>query len=398
MLKKEGVAKKYKSFFREHNTLVASTTLIGGIVGAGILGIPYVVAKTGFLFGLIIMILLGIAFLYLHLFVGEIVLRTKQQLQLTGYAGKYLGNKGKMILTVIMLFSIYAALTAYLIGEGAIFYSIFKFGSPLLYTAIFFLIGSFIVYKGMKATGKAEFFLISLLLIIVTLIGIFSWKEINFQNYAYNNIRNILVPYGVVLFAFIGMAAVPEMQEIIENKKKMKRAIIIGSVIPIFLYIIFTFFILGNIGLEEFELLQPNERIATIALSIYSQPILGLFANILAVLAMFTSFLALGMALLQVYEYDYLLSRKTAFLLTFPLPLLIVMLNLTDFISILGVSGAVAGGLQGIIIILMYWKAKKLGDRKPEYSLGTHKFLGILLIAIFLLGLAYEVFNLFGLA
>src|SRR3989344_7980380 len=140
MLKKS--IPKSKTFFGRYNTLVASTTLIGGVVGAGILGIPYVVAKTGFLFGLIIMILLGIAFLYLHLFVGEIVLRTKQQLQLTGYAGKYLGNKGKMILTVIMLFSIYAALTAYLIWEGAIFYSIFKFGSPLLYTAIFFLIGS----------------------------------------------------------------------------------------------------------------------------------------------------------------------------------------------------------------------------------------------------------------
>ena len=385
---------KSKTFFGRYNTLVASSALIGGIVGAGILGIPYVVAKAGFLYGLIIIILLGLAFLCLHLFVGEIVLRTKQQMQLTGYAGKYLGGKGKLILTIIMVLSIYGALSAYLIGEGAIFYSIFNQGSPLLYSFIFLIIACSIIYKGMKTTGKIDFVLISLLLVVVVLIGIFSWKGMDFQNYNHMSVKDILFPYGVVLFAFIGLATIPEIQEVIENKKNMKRAIIIGSTIPIFLYILFTFFVLGSVGLEQFELLQPNERIATIALSIYSQPVLGLFANILAVLAMFTSFLALGTALVQVYQYDYNLSRKIAFLLTFPLPLLVVILNLTNFIDILDLSGAILGGLQCILIILIYWKAKKLGDRKPEYSLKTNKLLDILLIAMFSLGIVYEILSL----
>ena len=58
---------------------------------------------------------------------------------------------------------------------------------------------------------------------------------------------------------------------------------------------------MGVVGVNQFDQLEPNQRIATVALQIYSQPLLGLFANILAVLAMFTSFLTLGVALVEMY-------------------------------------------------------------------------------------------------
>ena len=170
----------------------------------------------------------------------------------------------------------------------------------------------------------------------------------------------------------------------------MKRAIVIGSLIPIFLYLIFAFIIVGIVGVGQFDQLEPNQRIATVALQIYSQPLLGLFANILAILAMFTSFLTLGIALVEMYHYDYKLPRGTSLFLTFSLPLAIVLFDLTTFITVLGVTGAVAGGLDGIIVILMYWKSKLLGDRKPEYSLGNLKVLGTLLIIMFIFGITYQ--------
>src|SRR3989338_2644161 len=175
----------------------------------------------------------------------------------------------------------------------------------------------------------------------------------------------------------------------------MKEAILAGSLLPIILYVFFTIVIIGVVGVNNFSLLGPDQRIATIALSIYSHPTLGLFANILAVLSMFTSFLALGLALVQVYCYDFKMPRTTALILTFSLPLLIVLFNLTTFITVLGITGAIAGGLDGILIILMYWKAKLLGDRKPEYSLKPHRILGTTLILMFILGIAYQLWTLF---
>jgi tyrosine-specific transport protein len=391
MLKKRG--SEENGFFANHKLAIASTTLIGTIIGAGILGIPYVIAKTGFVYGLLLIVLLGGAYVFLNLFLGEIILRTKKQHQLPGYAEKYLGKWGKRLMTLSMFIGLYGALTAYLIGEGAALHTIFGWGVPLFYTFIFFAITVYIIYRGIKATGKAELILISLLFLVVVFIGLLSYDQIQFSNLVHFDLTKILVPYGVIVFAFVGLPSIPEMQEELgRDKKKMKKAILIGSVIPIVLYIAFSLIIIGIVGLENFELLGPNERIATIALSLYSNQILGVFANLLAVLAMFTSFLTIGTALVEIFEFDYGVSRRTSLFLTFSLPLLIVLFKLTSFIVVLGITGAIAGGLDGILVMLMYWKAKTLGDRKPEYTMGKHYLLGVFLILMFVVGIAYQFF------
>ncbi len=391
MFQKRGEMTERSSFFSRHKIWMASTTLVGTIVGAGILGIPYVVAKAGFIIGFLFIVLLGLAFLYLNLFTGEIVLRTKEQHQLTGYAEKYLGRWGKRVMTFIMLFSIYGALTAYLIGEGESLRAIFKLGSPLFYTLLFFIIGFFIVWRGVKATGKVELFLILLLFVVVASISIFSYRQLDFSRLSTFNWGYVFLPYGVILFSLLGSPAIPEMQEVLgEDKKLLKRAIIIGSLIPILLYIVFTAVIMGLVGIEQFELLQPNERIATIALSMYANPLMGVFANLLAILSMFTSFLTLSIALTEVYEYDYKISRAVSLLLTFSLPLVIAVFNLATFLRVLDITGAVAGGLNGVLIILLYWEAKKYGDRTPEYALGKHFILGAALMLLFILGILYQ--------
>ncbi|MDO8656420.1 MAG: aromatic amino acid transport family protein [Nanoarchaeota archaeon] len=391
MLTQRGDSTADTGFFARHKFWIAVTTLVGTIVGAGILGIPYVVAKAGFLVGFILILVLGIAFIFLNLFAGEVILRTKEQHQLTGYAEKYLGKNGKRIMTFTMLFSIYGALTAYLIGEGATLHAIFQFGEPLYYSLIFFFLAVCIIWKGMKSTGKAELILISLLFLVVIFITVFSYNNLNFSNFTFFDFGKIFLPYGIILFAMTGSPAIPEMQQVlVKDKKLLKKAIIVGTCIPIILYIVFTFVIMGLVGLDQFEVLAPNERIATVALSMYAHPILGILANFLAILSMFTSFLTLGTALTQVYEYDYALSRSISMLLTFMIPLIIVLFNLTTFITILGITGAIAGGLDGILITLMYWKAKVLGDRTPEYSLPPYTLIGSLLIVLFVFGIVYQ--------
>ncbi len=391
MLTKRGDSGTDTGFFSRHKFWIAVTTLVGTIVGAGILGIPYVVAKAGFLVGFILMLLLGGAFIFLNLFAGEVVLRTKEQHQLTGYAGKYLGKNGKRIMTFTMLFAIYGALTAYLIGEGETLHAIFQFGEPLYYSLIFFVLGVFIIWRGMKSTGKAELILISLLFLVVIFIAIFSYQNLDFTNLTFFDFGKLFLPYGIILFAMMGSPAIPEMQEVLGKEKQlMKKAIIVGTAIPIVLYIVFTLVIMGLVGVDQFEVLAPNERIATVALSLYAHPLLGILANLLAVLSMFTSFLTLGMALKQVYEYDYAISRSVSMLLTFAIPLIIVIFNLTTFIAVLGITGSIAGGLDGILITLMYWKAKRLGERKPEYSMSKYTGVGCLLIFLFVVGILYQ--------
>ncbi len=396
MFKKKGEVKEYTGFFGRHKFWMAVTTLIGTIVGAGILALPYVVGKAGFLYGTILMLVLGVIMVFVNLFVGEIVLRTKEQHQLTGYAEKYLGKLGKNFMCFTLVFSIYGALIAYLIGEGVSLRALFGGGSALIFSLLFFLAGLVIVYKGVKATGKTELILFSLLCVVIFLTGFFSFENINFFNLTTNNLAYLFFPYGVILFAYIGSAAIPEMQEVLGNDKKlMKKAIIIGSLIPVFLYILFTFVVLGIVGLDNFELLEPNQKIATVALSMYSSVLLGKLANLIAILTMFTSFLTLSIALIEIYEYDYNFSRSKALVLTYLLPLIVVFLGITSFIKVIGITGAIAGGLEGILIILMYWKAKKKWNRSPEYSLPTWTWLGYFIIILFSLGIIYQIWATF---
>jgi amino acid permease len=144
------------------------------------------------------------------------------------------------------------------------------------------------------------------------------------------------------------------------------------------------------VGVDNFELLQPNQRIATIVLGIYLSPAFGILANIIAVLSMFTSFLTISIALIEMYEYDYAFPRRYAFMFTFFIPLLVSLFSLSTFISVIAMTGAIAGGLESILIIFTFWKARAHGDRKPEYALRPYTILGWLLIILFSAGVLFE--------
>ena len=392
MFKKRGQVKD--SFFHRNKMWIAATTLVGTIIGAGILAIPYVLAKAGFFYGAFLIVFIGLAFLILNLYVGEIVLRTKEQHQLTGYMEKYLGKWGKYAMAFSMIFGLYGALTAYLIGEGATLRNLFGFGHPLMYSLIFFIIVAFIIFRGIKATGKAELIVISLLILLVIIIGVLSFSKIDPSNFTFFHPAFFFLPYGVILFSFMGSVAIPEIQEELGNQKKiMKKAIIIGSLLPILIYLIFSLIIVGVIGFETFEALSPNERIATIALGSASHPVLGILANLLAVFAMFTSFLTIGTALVEMYHYDFGLSRRWSLFITLALPLLATVINLTTFVTVIGLAGAIAGGVDGILIVLAYWKVKRLGDRTPEYTFRTPKLVGLFLILMFAVGILYQLWK-----
>ena len=70
------------------NFVLATTTLVGAIVGLGIFGIPYTAARAGFFIVVIYIVILGIVALLIQLLYGEIVERTEGKHRLTGYTEK----------------------------------------------------------------------------------------------------------------------------------------------------------------------------------------------------------------------------------------------------------------------------------------------------------------------
>jgi len=367
--------------------LEAIATITGTAVGAGFLGIPYVVAKSGFLIGVLHLIFLALMVLLTNLCLAEVMLRTKGIHQIPGYIKIYLGKKAKALMVFAIIFGIYSALVAYFIGEGQVLSYVLTGSTKysLAFSFIFFLVFSTIVFFGIKALEKSE--TIAMFIVIgVTLILTFAFlPKGDFENLAYVSKNPIewFLPYGVILFSFLSFSALPEVrQEVLGNEKVLKKAVIIAAIIPLILYLLFTTSILAFSG-------KQTPEISTIAL--------GKIPSLLAIFTMFTASIALGNAIRDMYHFDLKLKKVYAFLIStffpFLLFLLLVKFNLSSFIKVLEVGGAVSGGLTGILIILTLLKARKtklrMFTRKPEFTLKIPKFIYFLLMIIYLLGIVY---------
>ena len=113
---------------------------------------------------------------------------------------------------------------------------------------------------------------------------------------------------------------------------------------------------------------------------------------------MTTSFLALGLALRNVFYRDYKIPLAGASLLTLGVPVTLFALGLRDFILILSIIGVFALGLVGTMGVVTYWMARSRGEevsvKLVPYWLGTSA--GVAMIIMFLLSMAsvgYEWFT-----
>jgi tyrosine-specific transport protein len=368
----------------------AVATLVGTVIGAGVLGIPYVVAQSGLGVGLLYIVGIGLAVMLSNLLLGEVVLSTKGNHQLTGYAEKYLGSKGKMIMALAMIVGTYGALLAYMIGVGSALNAIVPEITPLAGSLAFFAFGIGVIYIGLKAVERSELLMAFFVIAIITVIAVVAFVSDAFSpgNFTGMSLPNAFIPYGVILFAFLGAVAIPEMKQELGNRKKLlKKAIIIGGIIPIILYTVFTVAIVGISG-------QNTAQIATINLGENLGAVMAAFANVFAVLAMSTSFIALGLALKQMYVFDFGFDNKTAWMMTCSVPLLAFLIGIKSFIVVLGVAGGLAGGIEGLLLVLMHRAVQsRKPEIKPEYKIHATRVMVIGIGTMYSLGLFYVVYG-----
>ena len=367
--------------------LKASAILVGTTIGAGIFAIPYAVAQIGLIPGIFYLLGLGAVVLLLNLIYGEVILRTAGDHQLTGYSQIYLGKGGQRLASLALFIGLYGALLAYLIKIGEFLALIFNFPFPLELSLVFFFFAVTVIFLGLKIVSQLELVLVSILLIFILFIACLGFPHIALSNFQFSvlNFKFLFLPYGVILFALTGSAAVPEMEEVLrsdnrDKAKKLKKALILGSLIPLLAYLLFAIIIVGISGRQT-----SDDAISGLALFL-PKWIVNLGAG-LGILTMATSFLSLGYVLSEVWFRDFKLPRPAALILACSPPLVFFLTGARNFISVLEISGALTGSLSGILIILLHRKAQKIGRKQPAYHLKLPIAIYWLLIIIFCLGI-----------
>ena len=57
----------------------------------------------------------------------------------------------------------------------------------------------------------------------------------------------------------------------------------------------------------------------------------------------------------------------------------------------IAVTGGIAGGIDGILIVLAYWKARLGGDRRPEFKVKSPLWISYVVLALFMFALLQQI-------
>jgi tyrosine-specific transport protein len=365
-------------------------TLSGTTVGVGIFSLPYIALKTGLLVVLGYFLVLGSIVILVHLIYGELALATPDFKRLPGFAKFHLGKWGEKVSLICSMFGAYGAILAYLIVGGRFLESllspVLNIEANLFYTLSYFILGSVLIFFGIKIIAKIEFwgltlFFLVLIAIFFNIDPILGMEQFIFPQ-QYFNISEFFLPYGAILFSLWGATLIPEVEEILgRDKKLLKKIIPISILIPIIIYVFFIYLILGITGSLTTESALTGLR------DYLGNGIVNL-ALLLGILTTFTSFITLGLNLKSVFWYDLKIGKNWAWALTCFPPLIVFMLGLKSFITVVSLAGGVMLGFEGIIILLMYRAFLKKTKGTESNKI---RFLTLPLILIFIIGLIFEI-------
>ena len=364
----------------------SSSVIIGTVIGAGILGLPFAFAQSGFLTGLLVLGFIGACILTLSVFFGEITLRTKGNHQLTGYTEQYLGKSAKHIQALLLLFGMFSALLAYMIGLGQIITSLLG-GSATLWSLICYAVLAVFVIWGLGIIKRIEFVISFVFLGLLFILAAIATPHIDTNAWRDFDWHNFFIPYGAILFACSGIVSIPEAKMVLHAQKGERfllSAILIGNIFPVLLYACFTAIVLAVTGAHTTE-------IATIGLSNIVGPLALAIGSLFAIAAMSSSFMTLGTAIAEIFQFDYKLKHGHALIITLAIPLIFFVFGLRDFFGIVSTAGALTVGLTGIITLITFWRARSKGLRRPEYVVPNWFAIPatIIISLVFILGLFY---------
>ncbi len=364
--------------------ILSISTLAGTIIGVGLFSLPYITSKLGFPLIILYFLVLGTIVIIIHLFYAELSLRTPDFKRLPSFVEIYLGKKIKKIAFFTTITGLYGAILAYLIVGGNFLNKLFFpfldkdfFGATFLY----FALGAFFIFFGIKMIAKIEFWGLIFFFLILIFIFFIGLPKFQFKNlFPLPQLSHFFLPYGPILFSLWGASLIPEIEEMLGKRKDLlKKIVVISILIPIIVYLFFIFSILGISG-------QQTSETALVGLEKFLGKEIINLAFVFGILTTFTSFIALGLSLQRIFCYDLKIPKNSAWALTCFVPLILFLIGLKHFILVISFIGSIMLGIDGILILLMYQKLKF----EVQYS-RFKVFLIYPLILVFLAGIIYEI-------
>ncbi|WP_114891239.1 aromatic amino acid transporter [Haemophilus haemolyticus] len=377
------------------NKTVGSTLLIAGtMIGAGMLAMPLTSAGIGFGFTLVLLLGLWALLTFSALLFVELYQTAESDAGIGTLAEQYFGKAGRIIATAVLIIFLYALIAAYISGGGSLLKDLLpeSFGdkvSILLFTVIF---GSFIVI-GTHSVDKINRVLFFVMLAAFAVVLSLMLPEIKFDNLMATPIDNALIisasPVFFTAFGFHG--SIPSLNKYLGgNVKALRISILAGSAITLCAYILWQMSTHGLLTQNDF--LQILKEDATLnglvkaTLAITGSNMIAGAVKLFSTLALVTSFLGVGLGLLECIEdllkrsFNISAGRISLGLMTFIPPLVFALFYPEGFILALGYAGQMFAFYAVVLPVSLVWKARRTHTNLPYKVWGGNMTLIIVLV------------------
>ena len=377
------------------NKTVGSTLLVAGtMIGAGMLAMPLTSAGIGFGFTLVLLLGLWALLTFSALLFVELYQTAESDAGIGTLAEQYFGKAGRIIATAVLIIFLYALIAAYISGGGSLLKDLLpeSFGdkvSILLFTVIF---GSFIVI-GTHSVDKINRVLFFVMLAAFAVVLSLMLPEIKFDNLMATPIDNALMisasPVFFTAFGFHG--SIPSLNKYLDgNVKALRISILAGSAITLCAYILWQMSTHGLLTQNEF--LQILKEDATLnglvkaTLAITGSNMIAGAVKLFSTLALVTSFLGVGLGLLECIEdllkrsFNISAGRISLGLMTFIPPLVFALFYPEGFILALGYAGQMFAFYAVVLPVSLVWKARRTHTNLPYKVWGGNLTLIIVLV------------------
>ena len=357
----------------------ATVLLAGTIIGAGIFSLPYVFTVLGFWRGVLYLVLAMLVYVAVHTMYAELIETRSGNHEFFFLAHTYLSPRFSKFASYVVFSGLILTLTIYLILGQA--FTAFTFGeATALSFFIFWAVGTLFMFVRLSWLEWADFIgvlgILAIVLLVLWLGGMTPFRSATPRAL---NMSLALLPFGPLLFSFMGRSAIPEVVDEHRAATKegrafsLRRAIFWGTALPAAIYIIF---VVGVIRLA------PN--VSSDALS--SLTFLPGYAigalGILGFITLITSYFMIGINVKNILTFDVRVRPWIAgFIIAFAPPAL-YLLGVKNFLSAVSFAGGIFVALESMFVVMMWQKAfPRRGWRWIQWPL----------YIVFLLAIGYEI-------
>ncbi|KAL5583007.1 hypothetical protein UlMin_015449 [Ulmus minor] len=386
---------------REPGSLSSAIFLVAGTtVGAGILAIPAVTQESGFLASAVTCIFSWVFMVATGLLIAEVNVNTMCELgsggvSLVSMAMRTLGKVGVQIACWSYIFIHYALLIAYIARSSEILTN--SLHIPLWESAALFslVLGGICYFGSQRVIGAVNGVLVLGIIISFAALVAVASGDLHWDALLKANFQAVPMSIPIIVLSFVYQNVVPVLCTNLEgNLSKIRTAIVLGTAIPLVLFLVWNGVILGtitNLDMGSDTMIDPLQQLRS------SNGAVGPIVEVFSLLAIATSYIGfvLGLSdfLSDLLKLPTGQAKPLPYLLTLIPPLALSLLDPEIFFKALDFAGTYGVlVLFGILPGAMSWSDRYSNSsssmKLPELVPG-----GKITLSLLMGGAGYVVFS-----